>query len=330
MKNKCLYCCKELEGSANYHKECMKEFFGTEEEPLLEYTLDKMVELAKNVVERSISVPGVQAKLSMSLVSEAVETSDKRLTIVSALGGNYILKPPTKEFPEMTANEHITMLLAREMEIQTVPSSLIRLRSGELAYITKRVDRDDSGIENHMLDMFQITEAVDKYKSSCEKIAKAVINYSDISGLDTVRLLELLIFSFLTGNNDMHLKNFSLINSPLGWQLSPAYDLLNVTIILPEDNEELALSLEAKKRKLSKQHFDKLGKSMGLSEKQIDNIHNRFKDYSSHAIDIISKSFLSPQMQERYSDLLKSRYVRLYGNIFDEESLKMPKGNIFV
>jgi serine/threonine-protein kinase HipA len=143
----------------------------------------------------------------------------------------------------MPQNEHLTMRIAEAFGIRVVPSSLIRLASGELAYITRRVDRKGEGEKIHMIDMFQITEAFDKYKSSMERIGKSLNNYSYNPMLDMVFFYELTLFSFLTGNNDMHLKNFSMIESASGWILSPAYDLLNVSIINPDDNEELALTM---------------------------------------------------------------------------------------
>ena len=227
-----------------------------------------MAELAKKVVERSISVPGVQAKLSMSLIKKAQETSDSRLTVVGALGGNYIFKPPSSEFPEMPQNEHLTMRMAESFNIPVVPSSLIRLESGELSYITRRVDRLESGEKIHLLDMFQITEAFEKYKSSMEKVGKTLHEYSTNTLLDMVLYFELSLFSFLTGNNDMHLKNFSMIESSSGWKLAPAYELLNVSIILPQDKEELALTLQGRKKNLNKEHFEKFGKTLGITNRQ--------------------------------------------------------------
>jgi serine/threonine-protein kinase HipA len=102
------------------------EFFGTPSPPEIEYSLDQMDELAKNVVERSVAVPGVQPKLSMTLVKETKENSDARLTVVGALGGHYIFKPPSDKFPEMPENEHVTMRMAEEFGIKVVPSSFIR------------------------------------------------------------------------------------------------------------------------------------------------------------------------------------------------------------
>lgn len=169
MKRKCLYCYEALAGDLDFHEKCTMAFFGKKAPPKLDYNLDQMSELAKNVVEHSVSVPGVQPKLSMALFNDIGRTSDDRLTVVGALGGHYIFKPPTTEYPEMPANEHLTMRIAEAFGIRTVPSSLIRLKSGELSYITKRIDRTDEGQKIHMLDMFQITEAYDKYKSSMDK-----------------------------------------------------------------------------------------------------------------------------------------------------------------
>src|SRR5690606_23813195 len=201
---------------------------------------------------------------------------DFRLTVVGALGGNYIFKPPSADYPEMPQNEHVTMRIAEYFGIQTVPSSLIRLKSGELSYITKRIDRTEDGQKIHMLDMFQITEAFDKYKSSMEKVGKAIHNHSKNTVLDKLFLFELTLFSFLTGNNDMHLKNFSMVQSSSGWLLAPAYDLLNVAIVNPEDKEELALTLEGKKSKLKRNHFESFGKNLVLTNKQIQGVFSRF------------------------------------------------------
>lgn len=270
-----------------------------------------MDELARNIVERSVSVPGVQPKLSMSLVKDSLENSVARLTVIGALGGYYIFKPPSDRFPEMPENEHLTMRMAEAFGIRVVPSSLIRLASGELSYITKRIDRTKNGEKIHMLDMFQITEAYDKYKSSMEKAGKALDKYSGNTLLDKIYYLELAIFIFLTGNNDMHLKNFSLIEGPSGWKLSPAYDLLNVTIILPEDTEELALTLAGKKRKLKRENFEHLGEGLGLTQKQIQAVFQRMKKNKTNAFELINQSFLSDDMKEAYSELLNERYIRL-------------------
>jgi serine/threonine-protein kinase HipA len=311
MKNKCLYCYEPVPDGQDFHEKCSMHFFGTSNPPVLTYSLDEMVELAKKVVERSVSITGVQPKLSMSVVNEAKEQSDMRLTVVDALGGKYIFKPPSDRFAEMPENEHLTIRIAEVFGIRVVPASLIRLASGERSYITKRIDRTDSGAKIHMIDMFQITEAFDKYKSSMEKVGKALDSYSENTLLDKIFFFELALFSFLTGNNDMHLKNFSMIESPAGWVLAPAYDLLNVSIVNSDDTEELALTLMGKKRKLKHEHFEQLGKSLGLTDKQIAGAFKRMIKNKSKGLELIDSSFLSVNMKAAYHELMEKRYQQL-------------------
>jgi len=311
--SKCLFCYQLLkDNEIDFHKKCSKKIFGTETAPLLNYTLSEMELLAKEVIETSISVPGVQPKLSLSFVKEKLEGVTKgRLTVLEALGGNYILKPQNIVFPQMPENEHLTMKLAELLGIQTVISSLIRLKSGELSYITKRIDRASSNRKIHMLDMFQITEAFDKYKSSMEKVGKALNEYSSNTLLDVVRLYEVTVFSYLTGNNDMHLKNFSMILKGEDWVFSPAYDLLNVQLHLPEDKEETALTIGGKKSRLTKADFINLGLKFGLSERQIENIFKRFIKAEEKMLELISISFLDEEKKKIYKDLLSHRLEHL-------------------
>jgi len=311
MKNKCLYCYKPTLDGSDFHPKCALDFFGKFPVPKISYTYDQIDDLAKNIVERSISVPGVQAKLSMSLIKNVKGKSDNRLTLVGAMGGQYIFKPPSSKFPEMPANEHLTMRIAESFGIRVVPSTLIKLASGELSYLTKRIDRTANGDKIHMIDMFQITEAFDKYISSMEKIGKAIDNYSDNTFLDKIFYFELVLFSFLTGNNDMHLKNFSMIKSSSGWTLSPAYDLLNVAIINPNDKEELALTLSGKKNKLKRQDFENFGIGLQLTDKQIDGVFKRFLKNKHKARYWIGNSFLSEKMKNAYNHIIESRFQQI-------------------
>lgn len=308
MNKKCLYCYQELKSEQDFHPHCSQNFFGTNNPPILDYTLQEMEELAKQVIEISVAIPGVQPKLSMGLIKDILNNrSRRRLTVIGALGGNYILKPQNANFSEMPENEHLTMKMAEICGISTVPSSLIRLKSGELSYITKRIDRAENGAKIHMLDMFQVLEAFDKYRGSVEKIGKAIEEYSSNTLLDLLRFYEVIIFSYFTGNNDMHLKNFSLILNNENWEFSPAYDLLNVQLHLPEDKEESALTIAGKKKKLSKNDFNDLGLKLGLTQKQIENTFKRFLKAETKMISLIHQSFLSKQYQELYIQLLQKR-----------------------
>ncbi|HQI30985.1 MAG: HipA domain-containing protein [Bacteroidales bacterium] len=311
MGNRCLYCYQPINKGQDFHEKCSMDFFGVNVPPKIEYSLDQMDELARHMVERSIAVPGVQPKLSLSLIKKTKENPETRLTVIGALGDQYIFKPPSERFPEMPGNEHVTMRIAENFGIRTAPSSLIRLASGELSYLTKRVDRTKKGEKIHMIDMFQITEAHDKYKSSMEKVGKALDDYSGNTLLDKIFYFDLALFSFLTGNNDMHLKNFSMIESTSGWVLSPAYDLLNVSIVLPDDTEELALTLGGKKRKIKREHFEIFGEGLGLTPRQIKGAFNRMVSNKPVATRWIDHSFLSNTMKAAYNEVIKQRYEQL-------------------
>jgi serine/threonine-protein kinase HipA len=313
MSKRCLYCYELLDaGLKDFHPNCSWEFFGTYEPPELGYNLEQMAELAATVVKRSVTVPGVQPKLSLSLVKDTLADGNKgRLTTVGTLGGNYILKPPHAGYPEMPQNEHLTMRIAESFGLPVVQSSLISLSSGEPAYITKRIDRTAEGLKIHMLDMFQILEAFDKYKGSMEKVGKAISMYAENTMLDLLNFYELTVFCFLTGNNDMHLKNFSMIARNGSWNLAPAYDLLNVTIVNPADKEELALTLNARKSKFNRARFVEFGENLGLTTRQIDGVFKRLERNKEKAVDLISISFLSNKYKKRYMAVLTERFDRI-------------------
>ncbi len=308
MSKKCLSCYKELNTEGDYHPSCCTSFFGTSLPPELDYTLDEMADLAKKVVENSVTVPGVQPKLSLGFINDVLNGGNRgRLTVLGALGGNYILKPQNRTFPQMPENEHLTMKMADVCGILAVPSSLIRLKSGELSYITKRIDRTETGGKIHMLDMFQILEAFDKYKSSMDKVGKSIADHSSNTLLDLLRFFEVTVFSYLTGNNDMHLKNFSMILLKDKWTFAPSYDLLNVTLHFPEDREEMALTIRGKKKKLTKTDFINFGLKLHLTDKQISNSFNRFIKSKGEMVELIESSFLSREYRLKYRELLEKR-----------------------
>ena len=311
--NKCLYCYRELEeGQKDYHPSCAKKFFGKAEAPLLPYSRDNINDLARESVLRRMAVTGVQSKLSMD-VNRGGKDEPDRLTIVG-LWGKYILKPKSDEFPWLPEVEDLTMHLAEIAKIDVVPHTLIRFNDGELAYLTRRIDRDSHGTKYLMEDMCQISEfnTLNKYRSSYEKIAKLIKLHSTAPMLDLVNFWEVVVFSWITGNSDMHLKNFSLISrTPDHYVLSQAYDLINVHLIFPEDDEELALTLDGKKKRISKQSFVRAMASSGLGDKVIEKIFRKFLDVAPKWYDFIDVSFLPAELKEKYKEEIGANLGKL-------------------
>lgn len=309
---KCLYCYKELkEGQTDYHPSCAKKLYGVKTAPVLPYNRSQIVELAKRVVRAQTTLTGVQAKLSLD-VNHGQKNEPDRFTIVG-LWGRFILKPQTDTYRSLPELEDLTMHMAEAAKIAVVPHGLIRFDDGELCYITRRIDRQPDGSKTAMEDMCQLSERLTeyKYKGSYEQIAKLIKKYSAVPQLDLVNFWEVVVFSWITGNSDMHLKNFSLYKTPLGYCLTPAYDLLSTLIVMPQDTEELALTLNGKKRKIKRSDFEKAMTASGLNEKVIQNMANKFGKAISKWIDLIDNSFLPNDMKREYKRLIIKRVIMM-------------------
>lgn len=309
---KCLYCYKELkEGQTDYHPSCAKKLYGVKTAPVLPYNRSQIGELAKRVVRAQTTLTGVQAKLSLD-VNHGQKNEPDRFTIVG-LWGRFILKPQTDAYRSLPELEDLTMHMAEAAKITVVPHGLIRFDDDELCYITRRIDRQPDGSKTAMEDMCQLSERLTeyKYKGSYEQIAKLIKKYSAVPQLDLVNFWEVVVFSWITGNSDMHLKNFSLYKTPLGFCLTPAYDLLSTLIVMPQDTEELALTLNGKKRKIKRSDFEKAMTASGLSEKVIQNMANKFGKAISKWIDLIDNSFLPNDMKRDYKRLIIKRVIMM-------------------
>lgn len=304
--SKCLFCYKELgPGEVDFHKACCRKFFGTATAPVLDYTREEMDDLAAQVIKSQTTLTGVQPKLSLNLDKHK---DSQKLTIVGLWGG-YIFKPQTERFAMLPENEDLTMHLAEIAKLKIVPHSLIRMKDGSIGYLTKRIDRTKNGEKIAMEDMCQLTErqTEHKYRSSYEQIGKAIRKYSAIPQLDMVDFLELVYFSWLTGNNDMHLKNFSLYSPTNEPVLSPAYDLLSAAISNPADDEELALNLNGKKKHIKDSDFIAAFKTCGVPEIVFDRIKKKYIDLLPKFEEEIQNSFLSEELKSSYIDFLHRR-----------------------
>jgi len=309
--NKCLFCYQELEeGQQDFHPSCARKFFGSETPPILPYTRENMSELARQVIRTSTSVTGVQAKMSLD-VDRGGKKEPAKFTIVG-LWGKYIFKPQSTKYPCLPELEDLTMKMAEVAHIRTARHTLIRLADGELGYLTLRMDRGRKGEKISMLDMCQLTNRLTehKYYGTYLQLAETIKKYSSAPMLDVQRYWEIVLFSWITGNSDMHCKNFSLLDSGNGeYVLAPAYDLLAVVLADPDDTEEMAMSFTVGGAKSSFDRntfmtaFTQSGIPTAVAEKMIE----RMKAFLPVWEELITRSFLPEKMKADYILLLKKR-----------------------
>lgn len=308
---KCLYCYRPLSiGEVDFHPACAKKFFGTKEVPSLDYTLKEIDSLASQVIEEQTSLTGVQPKLSLHLNKHE---GSQRLTVVGLWGG-FIMKPQTEAYPQLPEVEDLTMHLAEVAKIDVVPHTLMRMVDDSLCYVTRRIDRTSKGEKIAMEDFCQLTERQTeyKYKSSYEAIGKAILHYSSVPKMDMTNFMEVVLFSWIVGNNDMHLKNFSLYEPKEGKpRLTPAYDMLNAAIVNPRDKEELALTLNGKKSKIKADDFIKTATTLGLPENVMQNLFTKYKALEGKFVTCITNSFLDEELKEAYVELISKRIEKL-------------------
>lgn len=309
----CLCCGKTLrieDEQIRWHKSCIKRFFGTELIPEIEIDDSTLELLASESTNKGFTIPGVQKKLSLHLISD---NSKHRLTLVNYPTG-YILKPQVENFTALPEAEQLVMCMAEASGISTVPHALV-MGKDSLSYITKRVDRIFKKKSVKILAMEDFCQldlrlTQDKYKGSYERCAKIIEKYSSRKLLDLTELYMRLVFSYLVGNSDMHLKNFSLIETEEGsnqYVLSPAYDLLPTNIIMPEDQEECALALNGKKAHIRKKDFLAFADACGISNASAEKMISKLISMESVYITMCNESLLPEDMKEKFIDLIKDR-----------------------
>ena len=308
----CLCCGKPLRtpDETGWHKACIKRFFGTTKLPEIEIDDKTLNLLATETTNKGFTVPGVQKKLSLHLVSDRRKP---RLTLVNYPTG-YILKPQVAEFEALPESEQLIMTMADMAGISTVPHALIKGNAG-LAYITKRVDRNltDGKIEMLAMEDFcqldlRLTE--DKYRGSYERCAKIIKQYSSRVGIDMAEFYIRLVFCFIVGNSDMHLKNFSLIETAEGsgeYVLSPAYDLLPVNANMPDDKEQFALAMNGKKMNIRKGDFLKFADTCGITRQTAEKLIENLVKLTPKWLAMCENSLLPDELKDRLKKIIIKR-----------------------
>lgn len=308
----CLCCGKPLRtpDETGWHKACIKRFFGTTKLPEIEVDDKTLNLLATETTNKGFTVPGVQKKLSLHLVSDSRKP---RLTLVNYPTG-YILKPQVAEFEALPESEQLIMTMADMAGISTVPHALIKGNAG-LAYITKRVDRNLTDDKIEMLAMkdfcqldLRLTE--DKYRGSYERCAKIIKQYSSRVGIDMAEFYIRLVFCFIVGNSDMHLKNFSLIETAEGsgeYVLSPAYGLLPVNANMPADKEQFALAMNGKKMNIRKGDFLKFADTCGITRQTAEKLIENLVKLTPKWIVMCENSLLPDELKDRLKKIITER-----------------------
>lgn len=330
---KCLCCGKLIpekaavwEKDVCWHASCIQKFFGTRHMPEIDVAEDNLKIIVQEAANKGYTVPGVQKKMSLQLIAS---DQNPRLTLVGYPTG-YILKPQAKEYEALPEAEYLAMQMAKETGISVVPFALIKDRENKdsYAYITKRIDRKivlkKTEIKEEwklyaMEDFCQLENRLteDKYRGSYERCAKVVSRFSIRPGLDLSELFMRVLFSFVTGNSDLHLKNFSLIEtSPESqdYALSAAYDLLPVQVIVPEDTEQMALSLNGKKRNIRRNDFLKFAESSGISKEAAVKMINKVISMKDKYCSLCEEAYLPESMKNMLKSLMEERICALKSN----------------
>lgn len=310
----CLGCYRQLDATAErdgYHKPCSKKLFGTETPPRVDFGLDQLEELAKTALSRHLGITGVQPKVAVDLQRRHTDAAHRLL--IAGLWGGFILKPPSSRFPDIPVIEDVTMHMAQAAGIPTARHGLIELKTGELTYVTRRFDREKRGKNLNKIaveDFCQLSGLLTerKYKTSMEKAGKIILSHSSQPGLDGVIFFDLALFSFLSGNADMHLKNFSLVTRETGEiQLAPAYDLISTRLLPIDDSEEMALTVNGKKARLTREDFEVMGETLKIPKKAVQNSFERLAGALPKIRSVINASFLSPNLKNQYEEIIQSR-----------------------
>lgn len=302
----CMCCLGEC-GSSPHHERCLRELFGVARAPRIEVELAKLHTLALAMVGKT-SISGVQRKISLGL------SVDRKTLQLALEGGRYLLKPQAGTYPALPENEHVTMQIARRAGIEIPACGLFRLADDSLAYLVSRFDRPEQGGKLRQEDFCQLAEkpSKEKYDGSAELCARIVRRYAAEPGIDIERLFRRMVLAWWTGNGDMHLKNFSLLEGEGGGhRLSPAYDLVCTRLVIAGD--PLALPVGGRKERLTRATWTSYASYCGLPGRAAERVLEEIQDALPAATELVDRSLLDPDAKRRYRKLLADRTEILRG-----------------
>jgi serine/threonine-protein kinase HipA len=297
----CRICLGQIPGEDDYHPRCLRALFRTTKVPHLDIEISKLHIAALAMVGHT-SLSGIQKKISVNL-------APGRATLrVAAEGGLYILKPQTDTYPSVPENEHLTTRLAQLAGIEVSPNGLVSLKDGSLAYVVRRFDRLPNGHKSRQEDFCQLAKKSpkEKYDGSGELCVRLLRDYATEPLVEILKLYRLLVFTWWSGNGDMHLKNFSLLADDMGiLRLTPAYDLLCTRLVIPDD--ALALPIEGKQDNFLRGTWLKFAQYCQLPEKAALRVLDKYASIREDVTQMIDRSFLPVDQKEDYKRLITER-----------------------
>jgi len=290
----------------DYDAKTLRAMFGKPIRPTIPITLAEVAMQARKLAGK-LSISGVQPKLSVRLDAE-------RLIAVER-DGEFILKPQTQEFPELPQNEYLCMQMGRRFGLNTAPCLLLELADGSPAYLVRRFDRYKAARRIAKLaceDMHQILGGRNKYEGSHEQIARAIRKHCTFAPLELQRLFEITVLNFAIGNGDAHRKNFSLLTRKDGHiVLSPVYDLVSSRLVIPEETDELALTVNGRQNNLKRGDFlafaEYLEITPGYAERKLSDLTGLQGGFRQ----MIADSALSRPLRDSLADIMAERLNRL-------------------
>lgn len=301
MAERCLICTetlgKTIRGAA--HAVCLKRLFGTSHQPAIVLDPNNLYLFGQQMAGR-VSISGVQSKVSLGWHQKTLR--------VRAEHSEFILKPQSRAFPQLPENEHVSLRLAGLSKVEVATHGLVRLSDESLALVSRRFDRAEGGRRIAMEDFCQLAGKLprDKYDGSAELCARLVRQFSAEPGVDMLKLFRQILFSWWIGNGDLHLKNLSLLTSERGRpRLSPAYDLLSTSVVIPED--VLALPVGGKKSNLDRKHWLEFAAYCGLQARLVEREIDALRAACAKADEQLGAGFLRDDLRQRFRDVIAER-----------------------
>ena len=296
------FCCHLPVEAGKYHEKCLQNLFGIPRAPKISFSTPDIPVQLRQSEQTLFSISGVQIKTLARLNHEKTEL------LIAPSGGTHILKPEPTEYPELPVTENLCMAMAGAADLEAPPHGLFPMGDGNLCYVILRFDRTPTGEKIHKEDMAQILglPGDSKYNGSIESIGKALWKHASFPGLEVLRLFERVLFCFLIGNGDMHLKNWALFRDSKGLlRLSPCYDFVSSRIYLQD--EESALTLNGRKNRIRRSDFDALAGYLKIDPKARDKVYSSFAQKTPAWLEMVRGSPLSSPRKESLEALISSR-----------------------